>query len=68
MLGKLGKLVVLAGAVEAARRYAKTNPEAVGKVASQAGRLVDGCTKGKFSSQIDGIVRKVQDATGRGSA
>ena len=33
MLGKLGKLVVLAGAVEAARRYAKTNPDAVGKIA-----------------------------------
>jgi antitoxin protein of toxin-antitoxin system len=68
MLGKLGKLVVLAGAVEAARRYAKTNPDAVGKVADQAGRFVDGCTKGRFSSQIDGVVRKVQEATGRGSA
>ena len=34
MLGKLGKLVVLAGAVEAARRYAKTNPDAVGKTQS----------------------------------
>jgi len=66
MLGKLGKLVVLAGAVEAARRYAKTNPDAVGKIADQAGLLVDQCTKGKFSNQIDGAVRKVQDTTGRG--
>jgi hypothetical protein len=67
MLGKLGKLVVVAGAVEAARRYAKTNPEAVGKIAGQAGRFVDQCTKGKYSNQIDGAVRKVQDATGRSS-
>lgn len=64
MLGKLGKLVVLVGAAEAARRYVKANPDAVGKIADQAGRLVDQCTKGKFSSQIGGAVRKVQDATG----
>ncbi|MDQ3761035.1 MAG: antitoxin [Actinomycetota bacterium] len=66
-MGKLGRMVVLAGAVEAARRYAKNNPEAVGKIADQAGRFVDQCTKGKYHSQIDGAVRKVQDATGRGS-
>jgi hypothetical protein len=67
MLGKLGKLVVLAGVIEGARRYAKTNPDAVGKIADQAGRLVDQCTKGKFSSQIDGAVRKVQDTAGGAS-
>ncbi|MGH3855923.1 MAG: antitoxin [Pseudonocardiaceae bacterium] len=64
MLGKLGKLVVLVGAVEVVRRYAKFNPDAVGKVADQAGRLVDQCTKGKFSSQIDSAVRKLQGADG----
>jgi hypothetical protein len=68
MLRKLGALVVLAGAVEVARRYAKANPEVVGKVADQAGQLVDQCTKGKFSDQIHGAVRKVQDASGSGSA
>jgi hypothetical protein len=67
MLGKLGTLVVLVGAVEAARRYAKANPDAVGKMAGQAGQLADQCTKGKFSNQIHGAVRKVQDATGTGS-
>lgn len=68
MLGMLGRLIALAGVIEAARRFAKKNPETVGKIVSQAGRLVDQATKGKFSGQIDGVVRKVQDATGRSSA
>ncbi|MBV8539595.1 MAG: antitoxin [Pseudonocardiales bacterium] len=67
-MGILGRLIALAGVVEAARRFAKNNPAAVGKIADQAGRLVDQFTKGKFSDQIDGAVRKVQDATGRDSA
>ena len=68
MLGMLGRLIALAGVIEAARRFAKNNPEAVGKIAGQAGRLVDQFTKGKFSDQIDDAVRKVHDVTGRGSA
>ena len=65
MLGKLGKLVALAGIAEAARRYAMNNPDAVSKIAGQAGNLVDQCTKGKYHSQIDGAVRKIQEATNR---
>lgn len=65
MFGRLGKLAVLAGAVEAARRYAKENPDKVSKAAGQAGRFVDQRTNGKYSSQIQGAVRKVQDATRR---
>jgi hypothetical protein len=68
MLRKLGALVVLAGAVEVARRYTKANPAVVGKLADQAGQLVDQCTKGKYSDQIRGAVGKVQDVTGGGSA
>jgi antitoxin protein of toxin-antitoxin system len=68
MLGMLGRLIALAGVIEAARRFAKNNPETVGKIAGQAGRLVDQFTQGKFSDQIDGAVRKVHDVTGRGSA
>jgi MT0933-like antitoxin protein len=68
MLGMLGRLITLAGAIEAARRFVKNNPETVGKIAGQAGRFVDEFTKGRFSNQIDGAVRKVQNATGRGSA
>lgn len=67
MFGRLGKVAVLAGAVEAARRYARQNPDKVNKAAGQAGRFVDERTKGKYSSQIDGAVRKVQDATRRQS-
>jgi hypothetical protein len=68
MLGMLGRLIALAGVVEAARRFAKNNPAVVGKIVDQAGRLVDQATKGRFSNQIDGAVRKVRDTTGRGSA
>ncbi|MCA1820560.1 MAG: antitoxin [Pseudonocardiaceae bacterium] len=60
MLGKLGKLVVLAGAVEGARRFAKANPEAAGKIVAGALGLVDQVTKGKLRGQIDGVVRKFQ--------
>jgi MT0933-like antitoxin protein len=68
MLGMLGRLIALAGVVEAARRFAKNNPDVVSKIVDQGGRLVDQLTKGKFSNQIGGAVRKVQDTTGRGSA
>ena len=60
MLGKLGKLVVLAGVVEGARRFAKANPEAAGKIAAGVLGLVDQATKGKLHGQIDGVVRKLQ--------
>ena len=65
MLRKLGKLVALAGIAQVMFRYAKNNPDKVNKVADQAGRFVDERTKGKYHSQIDGAVRKVQDATNR---
>jgi hypothetical protein len=65
MLRKLGKLVALAGIAQAVCRYAKNNPDKVNKAADQAGRFVDERTKGKYHSQIDGAVRKVQDATNR---
>jgi MT0933-like antitoxin protein len=63
MLRKLGKLVALAGIAQAACRYAKNNPDKVNKIADQAGRFIDERTKGKYHSQIDDAVRKVQDAT-----
>ena len=63
MLRKLGKLAVLAGIAQVAYRYAKSNPDKVNKIADQAGRFIDERTKGKYHSQIDGAVRKVQDAT-----
>jgi hypothetical protein len=60
-MAMLRKLTFLAGAVAAARMYAKKNPEKVNKLADQAGRFVDGRTKGKYRGQIDSAVRKVQD-------
>ena len=65
MLRRLGKLAALAGIVQAAVRYAKNNPDKVNKITDQAGRFVDERTKGKYHSQIDGAVRKVQDAANR---
>ena len=58
MLGKLGKLVVLAGAVEGARRFAKANPEAAGKIAAGALGLVDQVTQGKLRAQLDAVTSK----------
>ena len=60
MLGKLKKLIVLAGIVEGARRFAKANPEAAAAIAVQACGLVDKFTKGKFHDQIEGVVSKLQ--------
>jgi hypothetical protein len=53
------KLTMLAGAAEAARRYAKNNPEKVGRFAENAGRFMDRKTHGKYHRQIENAVRKV---------
>lgn len=58
------RLTVLAGAAEAARRYARKNPDKVNEFADRAARLVDQRTKGRYHSQIDGAVRKVRQAVG----
>jgi hypothetical protein len=60
------KVVVLAGAAEAARRYARKNPEKVSRMAENAGRFVDKQTKGKYRAQINNVVRKVRTQTGPG--
>lgn len=64
-MGMIRKLVVLAGATEAARRYAKNNPEKVNKMADQAAEFIDTRTGGKYRSQLDGAVRKLRQVTGR---
>lgn len=65
MFRRLGRFAALAGAVEAARRYARQNPDKVNKYANQAGRFVDQKTHGKYRNQIQGAVRKVQESTNR---
>lgn len=61
---KLKNLAALAAAVEAGRRYARSNPDKAGKYVDQAAAFVDKQTKGKYSGQIDGVVDKVKGAAG----
>jgi nitrous oxide reductase accessory protein NosL len=61
----LRKLTVLAGAAEAARRFARKNPEKVAKFAESAGRFVDKRTHGKYHHQIDSALRKVRSQPAR---
>ncbi len=63
-MAKLRKLVLLAAAAEAARRYASNNPDQAGKFLDQAAEFANDQTKGKYSSQIDGVVRKAKDLAG----
>jgi alkylation response protein AidB-like acyl-CoA dehydrogenase len=58
------KLATLAAAAEAARRYAKSNPDKAGKVVDQAAQFVDKQTKGKYSGQIHGAAAKAKSVAG----
>ncbi len=60
----LRKLAVLATAAEAARRYARANPDKAGKLLDQAATFVDKQTKGKYRTQIDGVARKAKGVAG----
>jgi hypothetical protein len=64
MLGKFGKLMVLVGIVEGARRFAKANPELAAKIAVRVIGLVDQLTKGRFHDQIEGVVRQLGQPEG----
>ena len=58
------KLATLATAAEAARRYAKKNPDKAGKYLDQAAAFVDKQTKGKYTAKIDGVAQKVKGVAG----
>jgi hypothetical protein len=58
------RLATLATAAEAARRYAKKNPEKTGKYLDQAAAFVDKQTKGKYSGQISGATQKAKNVAG----
>lgn len=58
------RLATLATAAEAARRYAKSNPDKAGKFVDQAATFVDKQTKGKYRTQIDGAARKAKGVAG----
>jgi MT0933-like antitoxin protein len=63
-MAMLRKLAVLAGAAEAARRYAKKNPEQAAKFLDQAALFVDKQTKGRYSGQISGVAQKAKSVAG----
>ena len=58
------KLTVVAGAVGAARQYARNNPEKVNRMAERAGTFIDRRTNGKYHKKINGAMRKVYQSTG----
>jgi hypothetical protein len=58
------KLATLATAAEAARRYAKSNPDKAAKFVDQAAQFVDKQTKGKYSGQIRGAADKAKGVAG----
>jgi hypothetical protein len=60
----LRRLAMLATAAEAARRYAKSNPDKAAKIVDQAAQFVDKQTKGKYSGQIEGFASKAKSAAG----
>jgi hypothetical protein len=61
---KIKNLAALAAAVEAGRRYARSNPDKAGQYVDQAAAFVDKQTKGKYSGHIDGVAGKVKSAAG----
>lgn len=58
------RFTAVAGAVEAARRYVKNNPDKVREHTRKAGAFVDKKTKGKYHDKIDNVVRKVGKSVG----
>jgi alkylation response protein AidB-like acyl-CoA dehydrogenase len=60
----LRKLATLATVAEAARRYAKSNPDKASKYLDQAAQFVDKQTKGRYSGQISGVTHKAKSLVG----
>jgi MT0933-like antitoxin protein len=63
-MATLKKLAALAAAAEAARRYARKNPDKAGKFVDQAAGFVDKQTKGKYTRHIDGAARTAKGVAG----
>lgn len=53
----LRKLATLAAAGEAARQYAKRNPDKAARYLDQAAAFVDKRTRGRYSGQISDVAR-----------
>lgn len=52
--------------LDKAQRYARQNPDKVGRLTDKAARFADERTHGKYRRQIDNAVRKVYGTIGRG--
>src|SRR5687767_10623797 len=63
-MATLKKLAALAAAAEAARRYARKNPDKPGKLVDQAAGFIDKQTKGKYKRHIDGAARTAKGVAG----
>jgi hypothetical protein len=63
-MATLKKLAALAAAAEAARRYARKNPDKASKLVDQAAGFIDKQTKGKYTRHIDGAARTAKGAAG----
>jgi hypothetical protein len=61
---KLKNLAALAAAIEAARRYARSNPDKAAQYLDQAAAFIDKQTKGKYTTKVDGVVKQVKGAAG----
>lgn len=67
-MAKLGKITVLATAAEAARQWAKNNPDKAQAYIDKAGAVVDRQTKGKYSTKITKASTKAKEAVAKGSS
>ena len=52
--------------VDKAQRYAQQNPDKIRGITDKAARFADKRTRGRYRSQIDDAVRKVDGVTGGG--
>lgn len=64
----LKRLTAIAGTAAAARSYMRKHPDQVSKAAAKAGAFINKRTKGKYHSQIDTAVRKVETMAGKQAA
>jgi MT0933-like antitoxin protein len=60
------KLAVLGAAAEAARRYARRNPEKARELTDKAARFANEQTKGRYHGRIESVRHKIADVGGFG--
>ena len=67
-MARLGRITVLATAAEAARQWAKNNPDKAQAYIDKAGSVVDKQTKGKYSKKITKASTKAKEAVAKGAS